>query len=111
MERAGLEVGRQDHVGAAGRQDRGLDGHRLAVGETDAAELHDLLATGHAQVGALGSVGGRSSRRTMRDVGTRPWRRISRENVIRELARRWVGGSATNVPRPGSRRTRPSSAS
>ncbi len=58
-----------------------------------------------------GSVGGRTRRRMMREVGTRPWRRISCEKVIRKLARRCVGGSATKVPRPGSRRTRPSSAS
>ena len=37
----------------------------------------------------------------MREVGTRPWRRISCEKVMRKLARRCMGGSATKVPRPG----------
>ena len=112
MERARLEVGRQEHGGAAGCEHGGLHRHRLAVGEAHAAELHDLLARRDAQVprAPAPSVGA-AVRRMMREVGTRPWRRISCEKVIRKLARRWVGGSATNVPRPGSRRTRPFSAS
>ena len=59
---------------------------------------------------ASSGVEGRISRARTRDVGARPRRSISRENVISRSARRWAGGSATKLPRPGMRTTRPSSA-
>jgi 3-methyl-2-oxobutanoate hydroxymethyltransferase len=63
--------------------------------------------------GALGTstfVDGRMTRVSTRELGTRPARSISWVNVISRLARRWAGGSATKLPRPGSRAIRPSSA-
>ncbi len=54
---------------------------------------------------------GRMTRVNIRELGTRPARSISWENVIRRFARRYGGGSVTKLPRPGSRAMRPSSAS
>ena len=45
------------------------------------------------------------------ELGTRPRRTISRVKVISRFARRCGGAAATKLPRPGSRETRPSSAS
>ena len=56
-------------------------------------------------------VDGRMARVSTRELGTRPARSISWVNVISRFARRWAGGSATKLPRPGSRAISPSSAS
>ena len=47
--------------------------------------------------------GSRTSRASTRELGSRPRRRISSVNESRLPAWRWTGGSATNVPRPGTR--------
>ena len=88
-----------------------LDGDGLPVREPDAAERHHRLAVASRSSTASACHAGRTCLRRSRGRGARPWRRISREKLIRQSARRCDWGSATKQPRPGSRTTRPSSAS
>ena len=88
-----------------------LERDRLVVRAAEAAEMDDRLAARRCpSAAASAGVDGRMARASTREFGMRPRRRISWVNVIRRLARRWAGGSATKLPRPGWRATRPSSA-
>ncbi len=60
---------------------------------------------------ASASLDGRMTRVSTLELGTRPSRTISRVKVMSRFARRCGGAAATKLPRPGSRETRPSSAS
>ena len=112
VERAVLQVGGQDDGAVARTRTRGLDRHRLGVGAAQPADVRrPRLAGREAERGRLG-LGRRADRRARgaASSASRPRRRISRVKVISRSARRWVGGSATKLPRPGWRATRPSSA-
>ena len=86
-----------------------------AIGSSSASRTRRTTTTGSEgtipSVSASSGVEGRISRASTRDVGTRPWRSISWENVMSRSARRWAGASPTKLPRPGTRTTSPSSAS
>ena len=84
------------------QQPRGLDGDRLGRRPAGRGARRRPARTGTMPSAAASSaVHGRISRASTREVGTRPRRSISCENVISRSARRWAGSSATKLPRPG----------
>ena len=87
----------------------------MAMGASSAQRNRRRWTTGwrdgRPRLDASAAVAGRMTRVSTRELGTRPSRSISWVKVMSRFARRWAGGSATKLPRPGSRAIRPSSAS
>ena len=106
-----LEVGRHHDVRGAPDEDRRLDRDRQVIGQAQAPDQHDRVPGSDRQRARLG-VRRRADlpREQPRARASGPGAASRCENAIRRSANRCAGGTATNVPRPGIRSTRPSSA-
>ena len=108
VERAGLEVGVHHDAGAPPVEGDRLEGDRHVVGEADAdAGRPPARRRAAAGRGPRRAAPGAARARRSRERGTRPWRRISSEKLIRLFARRCDWRHRDEAAAPGLARDQP----